>query len=247
MDISFKLPVFEGPLDLLLHLLQEAEVAIEDIPIVEITDQYLAYIRTLHELHLDVATEFLVMASQLLAMKSRKLLPQIPVSDYSDEEIWEEEIDPQEALIQKLLEYRKIKAAAELLGEKRQIRSQVFGREPLDLSEFLPDTPINPVAGVSLLDLVRSFHHVLERNAYEEPEVHVERDEVSITERSLQIEDLLLFHGNFWFSELLQRYRKRRDLVVTFLALLELIKSRRVRCTQNELFADILLEIVRSE
>ncbi|MDB5083931.1 MAG: hypothetical protein JWN30_817 [Bacilli bacterium] len=247
MSISFKLQIFEGPLDLLLHLLDESQVAIEDIPIVEITDQYLAYIHTMQELQLDVASEFLVMATQLLAMKSRKLLPALPPSDqdYLDEGLEEE--DSQEALVQKLLEYRKFKAAALMLDEIGRERAKMFGREPEDLRGYRPEAPINPVAGVTLQDLLDRFHRALQRAAYVEPEVHVERDEISMEQRIVQIEDLLRVRGSLYFSELISRFKKRRDLVITFLALLELIKSRKVRCVQYELFADILLEVVGLE
>jgi len=142
----YKLETFEGPLDLLLHLIDKAEIDIQDISISDITDQYMEYLAAMQELELDITSEFLVMAATLLSMKSRQLLPKPPVT----EEPWltvdeDDDLDPREELIRKLIEYRKFKSVAGQLREKEWDRSQVYTREPTDLTPFEKAIKTNPV------------------------------------------------------------------------------------------------------
>ena len=134
MEIRYKLDTFEGPLDLLLHLIDSQEIDIYDIPISQITDKYMEYIDNLQEYELEIASEFLVMAAELLSIKSRMLLPRPPVVQEEDGEA--EDCDPREELVQRLIEYRKYKAAAEQLREMEVARSLIYTRAPRDLSSY---------------------------------------------------------------------------------------------------------------
>jgi segregation and condensation protein A len=244
MEIQIKLQAFEGPLDLLLHLIEKAEVDIHDIPIAEITDQYLAYVEAMQELQLDVASEFLVMAATLLAIKSKMLLPRPPEIDLTFEDAWEEEEeDPRTALMERLLEYKKFKQLAEELKQREEGRSHVYTRPPENLTVYLPDEDPNPVEGISLYDLLDAFTQALARVEAEEPKATVRRDEITVKERIGEIqEELLRANGRLYFSTLLSRYRRRSEIIITFLAVLEMMKSGSVRCMQDRLFSEILIE-----
>lgn len=245
MAVLYKLETFEGPLDLLLHLIDKAEIDIQDISISEITDQYMAYLDAMQELELDITSEFLVMAASLLSMKSRQLLPKPPVT----EEPWltvddEDGLDPREELIRKLIEYRKIKSVATQLREKEWDRSQVFTREPADLTPYLATIPTNPVEGLHVNDLVRAFQKVLGRVASRNLVSTVRKDEISVKDRINDIIDTLKYRaqeGRLLFSQLLREDEDREEIVVTFLAILELMKRRWISCRQNALFDEIVV------
>ena len=158
MSIHYKLAVFEGPLDLLLHLIDKAEVDIYNIPIHEITDQYMEYIRTIQDFDLEPASEFLVMAATLLSIKSKMLLPKPPVEVMESED----ESDPRMELVRRLIEYRKYKRAAEEMRELEVDRSQIFSREATDLTKYLPETQENPVRGIYVADLWSAFGKILQ-------------------------------------------------------------------------------------
>jgi len=241
--LKLKLSSFEGPLDLLLHLIDKEEVEITDIPVSHITDQYLAYLETMQVLNLEIASEFLVMASQLVAMKSNLLLPRpiemdVPLIDYD-----EEMIDPRQALMERLIEYKKFKQLAEELQVREVQRGQVFTKPPENLAAFLPDIDPNPVEGVSLFDLLDAFRKAMTKAEPDEYVADVQRDEISIEGRMREILDLMVFRsGRVSFSELLGSYRRRSDIIITFLAVLELMKSKKVICSQDRLFDDIMIE-----
>lgn len=240
---------FEGPLDLLLHLIEKAELDIQDIPIAEITAQYLSYVDAMQELQLDMASEFLVMASTLLAIKSKMLLPR-PVDLMLDSSCeWEEEEeDPRMALMERLMEYKKYKELAEELKQREEGRSQIYTRPPDSLAAFLPEEDPNPVEGVTLYDLLDAFTRALAKVAEEEPQAAIQRDEISVKERMNEIrEELKGSKGQLLFSCLLSRYRSRSEIIVTFLAILELMKSGMVRCVQEQLFTDIRIQAVDGE
>jgi segregation and condensation protein A len=241
-----RLESFEGPLDLLLHLVEKNEMDIYNIPIVEITEQYVSYIRAMQELKLDIASEFLVMAATLLAIKSNMLLPK-PEPLELDEvyDLMDEGMDPRQLLMERLIEYKKFKQLAAELQLRETHRSSIYTRPPADLTPFIPDEEPNPVQGVSLYDLLDAFRKALLKAEEDEPVAHVHRDEVSVKERSAEIlEYLLAAQGQASFASLLSRYRRRTEIVVTFLAVLELIKSRKIRCIQEKLFSDIQLLLV---
>ncbi|GAX91844.1 segregation and condensation protein A [Effusibacillus lacus] len=242
-----RLDSFEGPLDLLLHLVEKNEMDIYNIPIAEITEQYLSYLNAMQELRLDIASEFLVMAATLLAIKSNMLLPKPEPLELDDVfDMMDEGMDPRQLLMERLLEYKKFKYLAAELQQREIHRSNVYTRPPGDLTPFIPDEEPNPVKGVSLYDLLDAFRSALLKAVEEEePVARIRRDEVSVKERTFEILDFLQFHsGQASFQSLLSRYRRRSEIVVTFLAVLELIKNRKIQCRQEGLFSDILLHLV---
>jgi segregation and condensation protein A len=237
--INVKIDSFEGPLDLLLHLIQKSEVDIYDISVSEITVQYVEYIHQMQQMELEIASEFLVMAATLLAIKSKMLLPKkedLSFDPLSDMEM--EELDPRDELIQRLIEYKKYKELAFQLREKEAARSQIYTRPAENLSVFLEQEEPNPVANVSLFDLLDAFQSVL-REKEEGPISKVERDEVSIDGRMLEIKSLIQHRDKISFVQLFEGGWTRDALIVTFLALLELMKKKEIRCEQDSLFADI--------
>jgi len=243
MGIAYKLEVFEGPLDLLLHLIEKNEIDIYNIPISEITDQYMQYLETMQELELDVTSEFLVMAATLLSIKSRMLLPKPPAVE-TDGLAEEEEADPRMELVQKLLEYRKYKEIAEHLREKEIDRSLIYMREADDLAEFAGKITVNPLEGFHLSDLALAFQRVLQRSARRHRVARIHRDTISVKERMVQLVDILAASGGqMLFSRLVEDGEDREMIIVTFLALLELVKMRRVSCYQDGLFEEIVIRM----
>lgn len=244
MKVTFKLETFEGPLDLLLHLIDKAEVDIYNIPIKEITSQYLDYIQGMQELELEVTSEFLVMAATLLAIKSKMLLPKPPIIEYEDD-VWdmEDDFDPRAELVQKLIEYRKYKGIADHLREKEQERSLIFTREPADLTPFVQQVVENPVEGLLLSDLLLAFKKALRKQASRNQVARIRRDEISVKDRIRQVADTLRHSGGkILFSGLLSEDITREEIVVTFLALLELMKMKQILCYQHKLFEDIVIQ-----
>lgn len=243
MTLSYKLEVFEGPLDLLLHLIDKNEVDIYDIPISEITDQYMQYLETMQELQLDVTSEFLVMAATLLAIKSKMLLPKPPVVE-SEGDAEPEEADPRAELVQKLLEYRKYKEIAGHLREREVRQSLIYMREPADLTLYLQDLPPNPLQGIHIADLILAFQRVLRRSAGRHRVAKIHRDEISVKDRIRHvIEALEQNGGQMLFSRLIGDDWRREAIIATFLALLELVKIRRIVCHQHDLFEDIVIRL----
>ncbi len=228
-----KLDVFEGPLDLLLHLVKKNEVDLSDIPMATITDQYLEYLEVLQQLDLDVAGEYLVMAATLLHIKSRLLLP----GDETDEE--EEGEDPRAELARQLLEYRRFKEAAELLNRRVLLERDVFARDPL---RDETDAEYDVVYDVSLGDLLDALQEVLKRAA--PGAVHqVIREHVSLRERLCFILDTLRERTILYFTDLFPVGTTRLQILVTFLALLELVRMRMVSVHQEERFGPILVAL----
>lgn len=243
MVYDVKLPVFEGPLDLLLHLIHKNEVDIYDIPIARITEQYLDYLYYMQELQLEIASEFLVMASTLLHIKSRMLLPRQEEPDFDEWEDGEyEEIDPREELVQRLLEYKKYKEVAEQLREKEAERSKVYTRPAEDLSPYMKQEE-NPVKDVTLYDLIDALQKLFTRAREKETVTRIERDEISVQDRMQEIVTLLrVGGGRILFTQIFDDPPySRTEIVTTLLALLELMKKRWVYCEQNRLFDDILI------
>jgi segregation and condensation protein A len=229
-----RLEVFEGPLDLLLHLIRRNEVSIYDIPIALITEQYLEYLELMQELNLDVAGEFLVMASTLIHIKSRMLLPR---PDPAREDAGSEE-DPREALVRRLLEHQKYKAAAELLHERETVRSAQFTRPDLSVIAAAGDQD-EPELEVDLFSLLAAFRGVLER-ASRRPPMVVPPEQISIEERMQQLLARLSETEACGFDDLFADGDGSRPfLIVTFLALLEMIRLKLVRVFQSAAFGPI--------
>jgi len=226
-----RLSNFEGPLDLLLHLIKRNEVSIYDIPITLITQQYLEYLDLMRELDLEVAGEFLVMAATLIHIKSRLLLPR-PAPDQEDPEE-----DPRQVLVQRLLEHQRFKLAAELLHEKETLRSAQFLR-PDDRVASLADEAPEPELEVDLFSLLTAFKAVVER-ARQRPAVPLPVEQVSIETRIEQLLARLSETEACGFEELFEGAAGRADLIVTFLALLEMIRLKLVRVFQAGPFGEI--------
>ncbi|PFN78830.1 segregation/condensation protein A [Bacillus sp. AFS076308] len=247
MPYQVKIDAFEGPLDLLLHLINRLEIDIYDIPVAEITEQYLLYIQTMNELQLDVASEFLVMAATLLAIKSKMLLPKHEeVIDEVDQEISYED-DPRDELVERLIEYRKYKEAAHDLKTLEEERGLMYTKPPSDLSDFTKGiNPERTELNVSLYDMLAAFQKLLRRKKLQRPmATKIARQEISIEKRMNEIMDeLQQLQGRKNFNDLFPNPRKDH-IVVTFLAILELIKRKAIDVDQKENFGDIFVEAVK--
>lgn len=236
MAYEIHLPVFDGPFDLLLHLIQKNEVDIYDIPIAEITAQYLDYLAQMEALDLDIASEFLVMAATLLAIKARMLLPK-PPPELLDED---EDYDPRLKLVQDLLEYKRIKEAAGELEAFYQARRQQFAR-PNDVSMYEAlFSEQNPLAGKTISDLAAAFQPVWQR-AREAERVHmIRRETVSIGVMSRRLVDKLKnAPEGIVFAALFDEAASRLQVIVAFLALLELAKVSAIKIRQEQPDDDI--------
>ncbi|MBP1635719.1 MAG: scpA 4 [Acidobacteria bacterium] len=228
---TVRLDQFTGPLDLLIHLIKQNEVNIYDIPIALITAQYLEYVGIMDELNLDIAGEFIVMAATLIHIKSRLLLPRPDPSQEDPDE------DPRAVLVNRLLEYQKFKAAANLLHEREELRSAQWQR---------PDQRVAAIAGeeyeaeveVDLFSLMAAFKAVLDR-ARQRPQVAIPGAQISIEARIDQLLARLSETEACGFEDLFEDAHTRQDLIVTFLALLEMIRTRVVRVFQAGMFGSI--------
>ena len=228
------LDAFEGPLDLLLYLIRKHELNIYDIPIALITRQYLEYVELMQEMNLDVAGEYLVMASTLIHIKSRMLLPR---PDPSQEDIGPEE-DPREALVRRLLEHQRFKAAAELLHDRETLRGAQFTRADASVTDAAGE-PYEPELEVDLFSLLAAFRGVLER-ASRRPRMVLPPDQISIEARIRQLLDRLSETDACGFEELFADGDGSRPfMIVTFLALLEMIRLNLVRVFQAGGFGEI--------
>ena len=233
MTTNVQLEIFEGPLDLLLHLIKKNEVSITDIPIATITEQYLSTLELIQSLNLDVAGEFLVMAATLIHIKSRMLLPP---GEEEDEE--EEGGDPREELIRRLLEYQRFKEAAEELEKREILRRDVFVR-PSEVPDEMESVEFE---GLSLFDLISALRHVLDR--FPEERVHeVTLERISVREKMSSLLDDLQRRGKVIFQSLFEAAVSRLEVVVTFLAMLELVKIRAIRIAQEEREGPIVIEL----
>lgn len=243
MKYSVKVDAFEGPLDLLLHLITTYEVDIYDIPVAEITEQYMNYIHTMQELKLDVASEFLVMAATLLAIKSKMLLPKQESLSIDQQIEIEMDDDPRDDLVRRLVEYRKFKQAAVDLKEKETARSLIFTREPMDLTFYEnEEEEVNPVSNVTIYDMLAAMQKIFTKKLEKAPrKTTIERQEIPIETRMKQIISELRFaSGRKRFSDLFTA-DNREHLVVTFLAVLELMKTKDVTCEQDNNFSEIFI------
>lgn len=238
-----RLPIFEGPLDLLWYLVKENRYDILDIPIAEITDQYLRYLRLMEMVDLDIAGEFLVMAATLMVMKSRMLLPP---EEEERAESEESGVDPQEELARRLLEYERYREASESLRASRDLRSQMFERPPNGHGNGHPNDALL-MKHFSTFDLLRVFEEVLQR-AVDRPPAIVRRDLFTVPQRMKAIEERLRHRAEgltFW--ELCDDCEVKIEVVVTFLAVLELIRRSRAVAQQEEIFGEIRVKSVKRE
>ncbi len=228
---------FEGPLDLLLHLCQKHELDILDIPISFVTEKYLEYLSVMALGNLDVASEYLLMAATLAHIKSKMLLPVVPAGQEDD--AFEEEEDPREALIRRLLEYQKYKQAAGDLLSRGVAGADVFPRG--STLEEAVHTGLPPLAEVPLFALVDAFQTVLSRSKVKLSH-DIVADRISLADRIQEVSSVLAARGRVAFLDLFEGVRTKFDLVITFLALLEMTKLRMTRITQTEALAPIYVE-----
>ena len=235
MEYNVLLPEFEGPLDLLLHLIKKADISIFDIKIDEITKQYLDYIHKMEELNLNIASEYLVMASDLLEMKSRTLIPK-------NEETQEED-DPREELINRLINYQNYKESIEKLKEYEAIRKEVYTREPI-VENYKSENVTNNL-DITLDDLLKALSKFLENKENAKPlATKITNKEYSVGKRSIEIRDILREKKKINFFELFDDVSKEY-VVVTFLAILDMSKRQEISITQENNFENIILEEVR--
>jgi len=228
-EFRVQLGAFEGPLDLLLHLIKKHELQIVDLPVAFITERYLEYLKLMRELDLDVAAEYLLMAATLTHLKSKMLLPRAP-SDQPEESDAGEELDPRLELIRRLLEYQKYKLVADDLGSRAIAGRDVFTRGQVGLETQGPA----PLAGFSTFKLLDAFQAILDR-AKDRSSLEVTSERISIRERMTQMTEMLRERRSCTFEELFEGDFSRFDVVITFLALLEMTKMRVTRIFQADL------------
>lgn len=243
MELSVKLQAFEGPLDLLLHLIDKNKIDIYDIPIVEITNQYMEYIRAMQKQDLNVMSEFLVMAATLLDIKCRMLLPK-EVNEDGEEE------DPRSELVEQLLQYKIYKFMADELKDRQMDSECVYYknptipeevleyREPVDLDELLGD--------LTLSKLNRIFKDVIRRQDDKVDPIRskfgkIEQEEVTLPEKLDYVQTYAKSHRKFSFRQLLEKQHSKMHIVVTFLAILELMKAGEILIEQEEIFGEIMV------
>jgi|SRR5690625_1749102 len=235
-----KLDAFEGPLDLLLHLVKQYEIDIYEVPLVEIIDQYTRYIETMQFLELNIASEYLVMAASLIALKSHMLLPKQEITE--TDEYME---DPEEALMRRLIKYRKYKEAAEKLKDKDD--QQIYTRPATFFKYATKEKPMTK-GNVSVYDMINAIGKMLERKKWTEPmDTRITRVEIPIEQRMDEIIELLRDHKDGITFERLFNYASRSHIVITFIALLELMKDNAVYCQQQENFSSIVIYQSKTE
>ncbi len=235
MTYQLKLEVFEGPLDLLMHLIEKNKIDIYDIPIADITEQYIAYLKQMEQFDLEVASEFLLMAATLLQIKSRMLLPKKKTND-------EEEEDPRDDLVARLLEYKRYQEVSLQLAELAEERRLCFARNPLPLPARKASLP----TGLEADQLLKAFMAVWESKMAEEDFVLVSQEKVTVQDKMNDILYLLRKNQNrIEFRETLIRSRSRDELVSAFLAVLELIRLQRIRVYQESGFSAIMILLVQ--
>lgn len=228
---------FEGPLDLLLHLIKKSKMEIFDIEISKITEEYIKYINSMKELNLDIASEYLVMASELIEIKSKKLLPT------KEEKEDEEDINPEEELKRRLIEYKKYKESTEVFRNLEEKRSYYYTKSPENMKKYSLEKLEND-GNVSLFDLLDAFQKLLERREASKPRnTKIARKEMSVKERVVKIRDILRVKKKVSFIELFDDFSKPY-VVVTFLSVLEMVKGREINIKQDSNFGDIYLERV---
>ncbi|MCM8831261.1 MAG: segregation/condensation protein A [Candidatus Omnitrophica bacterium] len=228
--MKIRLEIFEGPLDLLLYLIKKEHINIYDIPIVKVVEQYLEYLELMKMIDINIASEYLVMAATLINIKSKMLLPQPPQQEQQPQE------DPREELVRRLLEYQKFKEAAEFLKDKEAQRHKYITRpalQPHDSNEIL-------YIEASIFDLISAFKSAL-KEVPKDLFFEIIKDEFTVDQKIHDILHLLLVKDKITLDELFSQAKSKIEIVVIFLAILELIKIREIICVQEKLFGPILI------
>jgi segregation and condensation protein A len=231
LGITLHLEAFQGPLDLLLHLIKREEIDIWNIPIARITEQYLLYLEAMKELNINLASEWLVMAATLIFIKSRMLLPPDPV--VASAETPPE--DPRNELVYQLLEHQKFKNAAQMLYEKEEVENAVWNNPPREVLEEGKD-----LVSVTLFDILKAFSEVV-RRFESQRSLEVAFEEVSIEQKIEEVRRLLQVRDTILFTSFFENAQSKHHLIVTFLALLELVRSREVWLYQKRAFDEIYI------
>lgn len=236
MDYCFTIDKFSGPLDLLLHLVKESNIDIYDIKIEQITSQYLDYIRKMQDMNLNIASSYLVMAAELIEMKASLLLPKPEIIEDEYEE------NPQERLIQRLVEYQNYKEIVSTFQKLETERSNYYTKLPTDISEFETNGKLND--NINLEDLLKAFENFLNRKEITKPlNTKIMTKEYSITQRSKEIKDIIKQKKKISFNELFE-VRSKNYIVVTFLSILVLTKNKEIKLSQENNFGEIILSEV---
>lgn len=247
--ITYKLEHFEGPLDLLLHLIEKNKIDIYDIPIADITAQYLDYVRQMEREDLNIVSEFLVMAATLLDIKARMLLPR-EVDEAG------EEIDPRAELVERLLEYKRYKLLADALADREEGALKHFYKKstlPPEIARYEPPVDLDKLLdGLTLAKLKRIFEQVMKRQEDKIDPIRsnfgtIRREPVSLEQKIGQVMSYARRQRRFRFRELLEAQRDKLEIVVTFLAVLELMKIGKIHLTQEETFGDMDIETLEPE
>ena len=226
--MKIRLDIFEGPLDLLLYLIKKSHLDISDISVSQVVDQYLQFLELMKLLDINIASEYLVMAANLISIKSKMLLPKEEVQE-------EEEQDPREELVRKLLEYEKFKEAADFLKEKERLRLKFLPRPATEIEQ-----PSEVYIEASIFDLINAFKTAL-KEVPKEVFFEVVKEEYSVEEKIHDLLHVLLVKEKISLDELFQTARSKLEIVVTFLSILELIKLREIVAVQEKLFGPILI------
>ena len=229
-DLKIVMGEFDGPLDLLLHLIRQEQVNIYDIPVARIADEYLRYLNLMQELDIAVAGDFLVMAATLIELKTKMLLPRDPFATEEEEE------DPRKDLVDQLLEYQKYKAAAQMLWSRATVERAVFKRAELETDKN------NPEVTVGLFDLLNVFQVILARHK-EEVLMEIEREEISMAEMLERLRNMVMSAGELNLRVFFERANSRRELVVAFLSVLELVRTTEIKLFQKQTFGDIVARV----
>ena len=233
--MDFKINEFEGPLDLLLHLIKESKMNIMDIEIEKITEQYMAYLDLQEKMNLEIASEYLVMASELIELKSKMLLPN-PKNEEGEEE------DPREELVNRLLEYQAYKEITKVLHDKENLRKEIYTKSPENIRNYVEED-VSITSDVTLDDLIDAFKKYLERKKDTKPlQTKITVNEVTVSSRRHDIKNLLKTKKRVSFFELFPVVSKEY-VIATFLAILEMAKSQELTITQNDTFDDIICEV----
>lgn len=241
MNVEFKINEFEGPLDLLLHLIKESKMDIMNIEIEEITKQYMSYLESQEKMNLEIASEYLVLASELIEIKSKLLLP-----SGKNEDNEENVEDPREELVNRLLEYQAYKEITKVLQEKEELRREIYTKSPENIKNYV-DEVSEVTCDITLDELVEAFKKYLERKIDNKPlNTKITVKEITVSSRRHEIKKILRIKGKVSFVELFPVV-SREYVVATFLAILEMAKSKELIITQNDTFDDIICEVANEE
>ena len=227
-DLKIVMGEFDGPLDLLLHLIRQDQINIYDIPVARIATEYLRYLQIMQELDIAVAGDFLVMAATLIELKTKMLLPRDPFAAPDEDD------DPRRELVDQLLEYQKYKAAAQMLWSRATVERAVFKRAEIETDKN------NPEVTVGLFDLLKVFQEILTRHK-EEVLMEIEREEISMAEMLERLRNMVMSAGEVNLRTFFEQARSRRELVVAFLSVLELVRTTDVTLFQTQTFGDIVV------